>query len=278
MSGFLDIMARSSRERVVDAWLREPIARLRLRAIATPPPPPLRLDETFSLIAEYKRRSPSQGELAPDDRLLDQVTAYAAGGASAVSVLTEPTRFRGILNDLAEAATALKPHGIPVLRKDFLVDPYQLYEARAAGAGGALLIVRLLSNSQLREMLDCARDLNLFVLLEAFDENDIARAASLAGSRASPERAAPVLLGVNCRDLNTLEVAPQRFRELASLLPKTLPRVAESGIDNPDDCADAAGQGYDLALVGSALMRATDPAAMTRTMLAAARAAARVAA
>ena len=278
MSGFLDIMARSSRERVVDAWLREPIARLRLRAIATRPPPPLRLDETFSLIAEYKRCSPSQGELAPDDRLLEQVTAYAAGGASAVSVLTEPTRFRGILNDLAEAAAALKPHGIPVLRKDFLVDPYQLYEARAAGAGGALLIVRLLSNSQLREMLDCARELNLFVLLEAFDENDIARAAGLAGSRASPERSAPVLLGVNCRDLNTLEVAPQRFRELAALLPKTLPRVAESGIDNPDDCADAAGHGYDIALVGSALMRATDPAAMTRTMLAAARAAARVAA
>ena len=278
MNNFLNIMARSSRERVVDAWMREPIAKLSLRAFATPPPPPLRLDETFSLVAEYKRRSPSQGDLAPEDRLVEQVTAYAAGGASAVSVLTEPTRFRGILNDLAEAATALMPHGIPVLRKDFLVDPYQLYEARAAGAGGVLLIVRLLSDAQLREMLNCARDLNLFVLLESFGIDDVVRAASLTEFRPAPARAAPVLLGVNCRDLNTLDVVPQRFQQLATWLPKNLPRVAESGIETPDDCADVAGHGYDLALIGSALMKSGDPASMIRTMLAAARAAARAAA
>jgi indole-3-glycerol phosphate synthase len=278
MSGFLDIMARSSRERVVDAWMREPMPRIRARALATPIPPPLRLDETFSLIAEYKRRSPSQGELASDDRLVEQVTAYADGGAAAVSVLTEPTRFRGILNDLAVAAATLRPKGIPVLRKDFLVDPYQLYEARAAGASGALLIVRLLSDAQLHEMLDCARSLNLFVLLESFGIDDIVRAASLAESRLAPERAAPVLLGVNCRDLNTLEVSAQRFREMATWLPDELPRVAESGIDTPDDCADVASQGYGLALVGGALMKSADPAAMIGTMLAAARAAARAAA
>lgn len=278
MSGFLDIMAGSSRDRIVDARMREPIAKLRVRALATPVAPPLRLDATFSLIAEYKCRSPSQGDLVPEDRLEEQVTAYAAGGASAVSVLTEPTRFRGLLNDLAVAATALKPQRIPVLRKDFLVDPYQLYEARAAGAGGALLIVRLLSDAQLREMLDCTRELNLFAVLESFDVDDIVRAAGAVESRPAPERAAPVLLGVNCRDLNTLEVTPQRFRELATVLPKNLPRVAESGINTPDDCADVAGHGYDLALVGSALMRSGDPASMIRTMLVAARAAARAAA
>lgn len=277
MSGFLDVMARSSRERVVDASAREPIVRLRARALAAPNPPPLRLDETFSLIAEYKRRSPSQGELAAEDRLVEQVSAYAEGGASAVSVLTEPTRFRGILNDLAVAAAALTPHGIPVLRKDFLVDPYQLYEARAAGAGGTLLIARLLSDTQLREMLDCARALNLFVLLECFDPDDIVRAAAEVACPATA-RSVPVLLGVNCRDLVTLEIAPQRFRQLAGWLPDKAPRVAESGIETPDGCAEVAGLGYDLALVGGALMRCSDPAATVRAMLTAARAAARAAA
>lgn len=278
MSGFLDMMARSSRDRVVDARMREPIARLRVRALATPVPPPLCLDQTFSLIAEYKRRSPSQGELAPDDRVVEQVSAYAQGGAAAVSVLTEPTRFRGLLNDLAVAATTLLPRGIPVLRKDFLVEPYQLYEARAAGASGALLIVRLLSDTLLREMLDCARDLNLFVLLESFDADDIVRAEGEVGSRPDSTRAAPVLFGVNSRDLNTLDVSTQRFRQLATWLPRNSPRVAESGIDTPDDCADVAGHGYDVALIGSALMKSGDPASMVRTMLAAARAAASVAA
>jgi len=278
MKGFLDVMARSSRDRVVDARMREPIAKLRLRAITTPIPPPLRLDETFSLFAEYKRRSPSQGDLASDDRLVEQVTAYANGGATAVSVLTEPTRFSGLLNDLAVAAATLAPHGIPVLRKDFLVDPYQLYEARAAGAGGALLIVRLLSEVQLREMLDCARDLSLFVLLESFDIDDVVRAASEVGSRPASPRAAPVLFGVNCRNLNTLEVSQRRFQQLATLLPQDPPRVAESGIETPDDCADVAALGYGVALIGSALMRAADPASVIQTMLAAGRAAARAAA
>lgn len=278
MSGFLNTMERSSRDRIVDARMREPIAKLRVRALATPAAPPLHLDETFNLIAEYKRHSPSYGDLGPDDGLVEQVTAYAEGGAAAVSVLTEPCRFHGLLNDLAVAAATLTPRGIPVMRKDFLVDPYQLYEARGAGAGGVLLIVRLLSDEQLREMLDCARDLGLFVLLEAFDVDDIVRAASELGSRPEPIRTAPVLIGVNCRDLNTLEIHPHRLRLLSTLLPKKPPRVAESGIATPDDCADIAGHGYGLALIGSALMKAGDPASMIRTMVAAARAAARAAA
>jgi indole-3-glycerol phosphate synthase len=296
MSGFLDAMIRSSRARVAAASARESLPALRARALETPLPAPLRLDDSFSLIAEYKRHSPSQGDLSRNDRLLEQVTAYARAGASAISVLTEPTQFHGNLEDLAAAAAALAPLDVPVLRKDFLIDPYQLCESRASGAGGVLLIVRILSDTQLREMLDCANDLRLFLLMEAFDAEDISRAARVVAGR-GPERAnvcsserardappepaargAPILLGLNCRNLDTLEVSRQRFSQLASLLPGNMPRVAESGITTPDDCADVARCGYDVALVGSALMRAPDPAAMIRTMLAAARAASRAAA
>jgi len=274
MNGFLDAMTRSSGERVASAAAREPLARLRTRAFAEPAAPALRHDDSFGLIAEYKRRSLSQGELESNGGLAERVTAYASAGAVAVSVLTEPSEFRGNIEQAGDAARALAPFGIPVMRKDFLVDPYQLYETRAAGAGGALLIVRMLSDAQLGEMLDCARELGLFLLLETFDASDIGRAA-MAIRRGSPiARGAPVLIGVNCRDLQSLELVPRRFCELAPLLPDDLPRVAESGITTPDDCAEAARNGYDLGLVGSALMSAPDPGAMIRTMLAAGRAAA----
>jgi indole-3-glycerol phosphate synthase len=278
MSGFLDTMTRSSRARAAEASGRESASSIRVRALATPPPPELRLHEAFGLIAEYKRRSPSQGGLARDDRLVDQVTAYALAGASAVSVLTEPMQFEGDLEHLSQAASALTPLDVPVMRKDFLVDPYQLYETRAAGAGGALLIVRTLSAAQLREMLDCANELKLFVLLETFDCEDIARVTNDAGIAPGPARGAPVLLGVNCRDLVTLDLDPRRFHEFAKLLPDNVPRVAESGFSTPDDCADAARIGYDLVLVGSALMKTADPFGMIETMLSAARAAAKAAA
>jgi indole-3-glycerol phosphate synthase len=301
MSGFLDRMAAASRLRFEEARTREPLAALRTRAIATGPPPALRLQGAFNLIAEFKRRSPALGRLGDDD-LVGRVTAYAQGGAAAVSVLTEPSQFHGSLEHLATAAATLAPLGVPAMRKDFLVDPYQLFEARAAGASGALLIVRMLSGPSLAEMLDCARELGLFVLLEAFDHEDIARATAevavgvpersikfwrsegtprpdpgrgAQAVRADPGRGAPaVLLGVNCRDLQTLDVRPNRFSELATMLPKAVPSVAESGITTPDDCAEVARAGYGLALVGSALMTAQDPAGVIRTMLAAGRAAA----
>ncbi len=136
-----------------------------------------------------------------------------------MSVLTEPERFDGNLAHLEEAAAALAPLGVPVLRKDFLVDPYQLFEARAAGAGGVLLIARMLTAASLREMLDCARELKLFTLLEAFDAADIANATAAIQRGRAADRSVRVLLGVNSRDLSTLEVLPFRFRELAPLLP-----------------------------------------------------------
>lgn len=274
MSGFLSRFAAASRERVKAAQEREPPAELRARAQSTRPAPPLTRQGSFDIIAEYKRHSPSLGRLEPgDDRLAPRVSAYARGGAAAVSVLTEPTHFHGELSHLVAAAAILAPLGVPVMRKDFLVDPYQLYEARAAGAGGVLLIVRLLTDAQLGEMIDCAVELGMFVLVEAFDADDVGRATAGGTLPRDAGRSAPVLLGVNCRDLETLETVPYRFRELASMLPTDVPRVAESGISMPEDCADIARAGYGLALVGSALMRETNPVGAIRAMLAAGRAA-----
>ncbi|MGH8251097.1 MAG: indole-3-glycerol phosphate synthase TrpC [Steroidobacteraceae bacterium] len=277
MSGFLTQVSAASHRRARAAVGKEPLARLRMRALNTAPAPALLCGHAFELIAEYKRRSPAAGSLSfSGDSLAGRVSAYARGGAAAVSILTEPEHFGGSLEQLAEAAAILAPLGLPVLRKDFLVDPYQLHEARAAGAGGVLLIVRLLSDAQLEEMLDCARQLQMFVLLEAFDADDAGRAVATA--TVARERKVPALVGVNSRDLQTLEVVPGRLAELAPLLPPELPRVAESGIATPQDCGVVAGAGYCVALVGGSLMKSADPAGMVRAMLAAGRASAKVAA
>jgi indole-3-glycerol phosphate synthase len=267
VNGLLQRMEASSRARVAAAAAREPLTALRRRALDTADPPPLRNGHAFELIAEYKRRSPALGRLAGEDGPLRRVEAYARGGAAAVSVLTEPSEFDGRLEHLAECAAALAPHAVPVMRKDFLVDPYQVCEARAAGAGGVLLIVRMLDDASLSELTDCARELSLFVLLECFDAADIARAAPHACSES-------ILLGVNCRDLESLAVERSRLAGLAPLLPAGSARVAESGLESPEDCAAAARAGYWIALVGGALMTAPDPEDAVRRMLAAGRAAA----
>ncbi len=273
MKDFLKEMARTSRERANAAQSREPLAALRARALDTAPPLPLRNGTAFELIAEYKRRSPSRGPfVSKGTHPCRRVEAYARGGAAAVSVLTEPTQFDGRLEQLAECAALLAPQGVPVMRKDFLVDPYQVCEARAAGAGGVLLIMRILSDALLGEMQDCAREMGLFVLLELFDSADIARAAKACRPSATGE--APLLVGLNCRDLETLETVPARLAELASRLPRGCTRVAESGLGTPEDCAGAARAGYGMALVGGALMSATDPESVVRDMLEAGRAAA----
>jgi indole-3-glycerol phosphate synthase len=274
VSGFLDEMARSSRERVRAARSASPEGALEREARAMPAPPPLRFDRSgFDLIAELKLRSPAAGPLAPPgEDLTARVRAYAAAGAAAVSVLTEPSRFGGSLEHLSAAARALAPL-VPAMRKDFLVDPYQLLEARAAGAGGALLIVRMLSRGELDALIDCARSLGLFVLLEAFDEDDLGLVGELVGTHGA---AAQLLAGVNCRDLTTLEVAPGRLLELAPLLPAHTPRVAESGVGTAEDAGRIAAAGYELALVGSALMRGTEPGGLVGSLLAAGRAAGKV--
>ncbi len=274
MSGdFLADMAAASRARADHARTALPERELWSLVRDRDPPPPLRLSASgFDLIAEVKLRSPAQGVLrrAADDDLEQRVRDYAQAGAAAVSVLTEPSRFDGSLQHLERAAAALAPLAVPAMRKDFLVDPYQVLEARAAGAGGVLLILRMLDADDLAALLDAALQLQLFVLLEAFDEQDIDTVRHLLDTR----RAAPsagILLGVNCRDLATLQVVPDRLEELAPRLPAALPRVAESGLAVPADAARLAAAGYDLALVGNALMTGGRPRDMVAAMLRAGR-------
>jgi indole-3-glycerol phosphate synthase len=272
MSAFLAEMAAGSRVRLAAARAARPLAELESAARAAPAPPPLTLDARgFDLIAELKLRSPAAGLLrAAGEDVGARVGAYARAGAAAVSVLTEPARFDGSLEHLAAAATALAPRRVPAMRKDFLVDPYQVYEARAAGAGGVLVILRMLPAADTRALIECADALGLFVLLEAFDARDIALMHELIEAHRG---AAPLLAGVNCRDLATLEVVPQRLLELAPLLPQSVPRVAESGVATAADVRAIAAAGYSLALVGSALMRGDDPGALAAALLAAGRAA-----
>lgn len=272
-SGFLAEMAAASAARVRAAQRNVPESRLVDEARQAPPAPPLRLgDGGFDLIAEVKLRSPAAGTLAgAHERLTQRLAAYARAGVAAVSVLTEPSRFDGSLAHLSEAAQRLAPLGVPVMRKDFLVDPYQLLEARVAGAAGVLVIVRMLSRARLDELIERAAAIGLFVLLEAFDARDLALTGELiAAHRAS----ATLLAGVNCRDLTTLEVVPQRLLDLAPLVPAGVPRVAESGVASSEDARRVAAAGYGLALVGSALMQDADPAALAESLIAAGRAAA----
>ncbi len=270
-SDFLAQMAATSRARATAARAACPESRmLQLAREQTPAPALRRVRGDFGLIAELKPRSPAAGPLAETDPDVEgRVRAYGAAGAAAVSVLTEPERFGGDLEHLRRAAAALAPLGVPAMRKDFLVDPYQVAEARAAGAGGVLLIVRMLEQAALEAMIGRTRELGLFALLETFDERDIERLHALT-ARVGAEG---LLAGVNCRDLATLKVVPSRLEALGPLLPRALARVAESGVTTPEDARRMSHAGYDLALVGSALMRAADPAALAAAMTAAGRAA-----
>ena len=237
MTNLLDEMRQSSMERVRQARQRESVAELERRAAQVPAAPALALSAAgFDVIAELKLRSPAAGVLkdaAHDWR--GRVAAYARAGAAAVSVLTEPTRFDGSLDHLEQAARVLAPLGVPAMRKDFLVDPYQVLEARAAGAGGVLIIVRMLSQSGALELLDAAAEQGMFVLLEAFDAGDLERAGRLLGGRQS--RRGVVLVGINCRDLVSLRVDPRRFADLAPALPRAAVAVAESGVATPADAS-----------------------------------------
>lgn len=276
MADFLDAMAQSSAARAVAAKQAERESALRKRALTTPTPPALQLHPGgFDLIAEVKRHAPSSGRLAATADTSPafaarQADAYVRGGAVAISVLTEPDRFAGTLDDLAAAAKAVPA---PVIRKDFLTDPYQVLEARAAGAAGVLLIMRILDDARLGELLAAATEMHLFVLLEAFDESDLARAAHILPGIASAGTTA--LVGVNTRDLESLEVDPRRLTDLSEKLPKAVPCVAESGIESPDDARHAVRSGYQLALVGSALMKTQEPTKLTAAMIDAGRAEAR---
>jgi indole-3-glycerol phosphate synthase len=186
-------------------------------------------------------------------------------------VLTEPYRFDGSMAHLARASETLAPLRIPTLRKDFLIDPYQVMEARALGAGGVLVILRMLDHGRVTELLDCAAMLHMFVLMEAFDEKDLEIARHLVTERAG--RVETLLVGVNSRDLDTLQVVPDRLEALLDKTPAHAPRVAESGVATPEDAARLSRAGYQLVLVGQALMADDHPEILVSRIVSAGRAA-----
>lgn len=222
---------------------------LMARALAMPPPRDLlasiRACGPVAVIAEVKRSSPSAGRIAEGDPY-ERARCYEAAGAAAVSVLTEPRHFDGSLADLRAVRTATS---LPVLRKDFLIHPAQLIEARAAGADAVLLIAAAVSEQELKALLAAAADLGLSALLEAHGEQDLEMALATGAE----------LIGVNARDLESLGVDPERARRLLARIPGDRVRVLESGISTRADVERAAEAGAAAVLVGEALMRARDP-------------------
>ena len=260
MPDFLTAMSEASGSRARAAREGAGKTGLRSRAASAPPPRRLDLQGGFDLIAEAKLASPSEGRLIEGgtQRVIELARAFADSGAAAVSVLTEESSFGGALEHLRAASAAIET---PVMRKDFLVDPIQVLEARAAGASGVLLIARILPGALLEEMVDLTLELGMFALVEVFDLSDLEDAASVSGK--------DVLIGVNCRDLATLEVEFDRFESLFPHLPSGTPAVAESGVLTATDAARVAALGYRLALVGSSLVSSGRPAEMAAELIAA---------
>ncbi|MGI8803131.1 MAG: indole-3-glycerol phosphate synthase TrpC [Solirubrobacteraceae bacterium] len=207
----------------------------------------------LSIIAEHKRRSPSAGSIGRGSSVGDIVTAYERGGARALSILTEERNFGGSLDDLEAARAAT---GLPILRKDFVVDPYQLDEAVAAGADAVLLIVAALEQARLADLHHRARSLGLDVLVEVHDRAELDRALELE----------PAIVGINNRDLRDFSVDVERTLELAPEVPAPTVVVSESGLDSADSLARLREAGVDAALIGETLMRAPDAAAALRAL------------
>ncbi len=225
--------------------LADLVSRVESMEPALDPLPALRAPG-LGVIAEVKRSSPSKGALAPIDDPAALAAEYEAGGASAISVLTEARRFGGSLDDLAAVRAAVR---VPLLRKDFVVTEYQLWEGRAAGADLALLIVAALSQAQLAGFLELAGRLGVTCLVETHTADEVRRALD-AGAE---------LIGVNNRNLKTLEVDLSHFQELAELVGPGPVKVAESGILGTDDAVRMREAGADAVLVGELLVRHGDP-------------------
>ncbi|MFE6158279.1 indole-3-glycerol phosphate synthase TrpC [Streptomyces sp. NPDC056486] len=218
----------------------------------------LRGTNGLRVIAEIKRTSPARGPLADIADPAALACAYEEGGAAAISVLTEPRRFHGSLEDLATVRAEV---GLPLLRKDFVVDPYQVREARAHGADLVLLIVAALDQRALTDLIALSGKLGLVPLVEVHDAQEAARAVD-AGAE---------VIGVNARDLRTLSVDPGTFDRIADRIPEGLVRIAESGVRGPEDAARYARSGADAILVGSALVTGDDPARAVAALVAAGR-------
>lgn len=259
MATVLDQIIDGVREDLAGRESRIPLERLQRQCDGLPAPrdvEALLRRPGLSVIAEVKRSSPSKGALSqiPDPAAL--ASAYEAGGATAISVLTEERRFDGTLEDLDAVRAAVD---IPVLRKDFMVTEYQVWEARARGADIILLIVAALTDEQLRSLMTLAGTLGLTCLVEVHDEAETTRAVDLGAT----------VIGVNNRNLKTLDVDTETFARLAPLIPETCVRVAESGVRGPEEARLFARAGADAILVGEALVIGGDPADGVRSMISA---------
>lgn len=247
--GALDDILAGVRE---DLALREqqvPLHRLKERVQHIDPaldPMPVLHGPGVAVIAEVKRSSPSKGPLAEIGDPAWLAGEYAAGGAAAISVLTESRRFSGTLDDLVRVRLAVD---VPVLRKDFIVTAYQLFEARAAGADLVLLIVSALTDAELVCLVERAESIGLTPLVEVHGPEEVPRAVD-AGAR---------IIGVNARNLQTLEVDPTTFARTAPAIPSGIVRIAESGVRGPHDVIEYARAGADVVLVGEALVTGRDP-------------------
>jgi len=248
----LDAILMATRDRVAN--LRAQARELERRAAAAPEPRPFARalpGRDVGVIAEVKRRSPSAGAIRADLDPVAHARAYTQGGAVAISVLTDELHFGGSLDDLARVASAVP---VPVLRKDFILDELQLYEARAAGASAVLLIVRALASDGLRTLARAARDQGLGVLVEVHSAGELELALGVN----------PTAVGVNSRDLATFAVDLGRAERLVALVPGGVPVVAESGIATRADVERMAAAGADLVLVGTSVAGTADPEAAVR--------------
>ena len=258
MPSVLARIVESKRGEIQALRAGRPLAELRRQALDTPPPrdflAALRAAPGVALIAEIKRSSPSAGSLAGALSVTGQARAYAAGGAVALSVLTDGPFFGGSLADLTQARAAV---GLPILRKDFTLDEAQIFEARLAGADAVLLIVAALEPARLADLHGLARELGLTALVEVHQEHELPPALALD----------PPLVGINNRNLKTLAVDLDTCLRLRPLLPAGVTVVAESGIEGPADIRRLAAGCLGAFLVGSALMRAPDAQAAVAALV-----------
>ena len=239
---------------------RLPLAEMAKKALAQSPPldfaSALRGDN-IRLIAEVKKASPSKGVICHNFNPLDIARVYADNGAAAISVLTEPKYFQGSLNYLRDIKKALADKPLPLLRKDFIFDPYQVYEARAYGADCLLLIVAILTPEKLSELLQLSHQLGMMSLVEVHNELELEIAVKSEAK----------IIGINNRDLNTFKVDLKTTARLRSLIPPDRIVVSESGIKSRKDMEKLREWGVNAALIGEALMTAPDIAAKMRELL-----------
>jgi indole-3-glycerol phosphate synthase len=254
----LEEIVDSVREALAEEEIRVPLAEIRRRAADVFPP--LNFKQALighegdaRIIAEAKRASPSAGLLAEDYDPVRLARSYENGGAAALSILTEPRYFRGSLTHLSDVRAAVK---IPILRKDFIVSPYQVYQARAAGADAVLLIVRCLEDGEISDLMALANELGMAALVEAFSADEVERAADCGAD----------IIGINNRDLTNFHTDTENSLQLIPAIPEECVRVAESGIFTREDVERLQKGGFDCFLVGEALMRSADPTAKLREL------------